>query len=309
MRIANITFYNSITKNLGRLSTDMFEANKVIASQKKINTLSDDPVRLITVLDLRSSLANINQLTRNITMGRSWLNMGESALSQTEDILSQVKALCVEMSSDTKGASERANAVEIVDGHLRQILSLANTQVGKRYIFGGTKTDTTPFTLGDDGFGNPKMSYSGNNTPFSIKIGKDIDVAVGRDGESIFGDDNLDWGDPGVGHNNIFKTLIDLKTYLQGNDVVGIQGALDKLDTHLETVRTLISNTGAKMIRLDVKENIIKDLNLTYTDRMSQLEDADIAEAIIDLKSKELAYQAALASSAKVMTLSLVDYL
>ena len=41
----------------------------------------------------------------------------------------------------------------------------------------------------------------------------------------------------------------------------------------------------------------------------SRLEDADIAEAIMQLNTKELAYQAALSSSAKVMQLSLTDYI
>ena len=37
--------------------------------------------------------------------------------------------------------------------------------------------------------------------------------------------------------------------------------------------------------------------------------DADIVEAAMNLKSVEMAYQAALASSAKVMELSLVDFI
>ena len=39
---------------------------------------------------------------------------------------------------------------------------------------------------------------------------------------------------------------------------------------------------------------------------MSELEDADLAEALIALKSKELAYNAALQSTSKMMELSLV---
>lgn len=308
MRIANKTIYDNIKMNLSYASSAMLEANQVVSSQKKINKLSDDPVGLVSVLNLRSSIANINQLERNISTGRSWLNMGESALIQVEDILSQTKALCVEMASATKGVSERDSAAGLVDGYLRQVMSQANTQVGGRYIFSGTKTDTIPFAFDDET--NPtQVTYEGNDTPFKIKIAKDINVEVGRDGETIFGDDNFDWSDPDVGHSNIFKTLIDLKTHLQNDDVPGIQGTMDKLDEHLETIRTLVSNTGSREIRLDVKEKTIQDLNLTYMDRISQLEDVDIAEAIIDLETKELVYQAALASSARVMKLSLVDYI
>ncbi len=300
MRIANRTIFDSIKINLDKATEAMAEANMVVSSGKRINRLSDDPVGLATVLDLRSSLANIEQLQKNINTGRSWLNMAESALSQIEDILVQGKALTVEMSSANRSAGDRYNAGTIVDGYLRQIFSLANTQVAGRYIFAGTETSTQPFAFDDDN--NPTLAtYAGNNDPFAIKIGKDTNVEVGRNGEQVFG---VNWD-----ADNIFKTLIDLKTALQGNDVAGIQSAMQNLDNHLERSRNLVSDTAGKVIRLDVKEKIIQDLNLSYTERMSKLEDADIAAAIVELEAKELAYQAALNSSAKVMNISLLDYL
>jgi flagellar hook-associated protein 3 FlgL len=300
MRVANRTIFDSIKINLDKATEAMAEANMVVSSGKRINRLSDDPVGLATVLDLRSSLANIEQLQKNINTGRSWLNMAESALSQIEDVLSQGKALTVEMSSANRSASDRYNASTIVDGYLRQVFSLANTQVAGRYIFAGTETSTQPFAFDDDN--NPTLvTYAGNDDPFAIKIGKDTNVDVGRSGEQVFG---ANWD-----ADNIFKTLIDLKTALQGNDVQGIQSAMQKLDDHLETIRNLVSDTAGKVIRLDVKEKIIQDLNLTYTERMSKLEDADIAAAIVELEAKGLAYQAALNSSAKVMKMSLLNYL
>ena len=57
-------------------------------------------------------------------------------------------------------------------------------------------------------------------------------------------------------------------------------------------------------------DKIFQDLNFSNTERLSKIEDADIAEAIMNLSAAELTYQAALASSSKVMTLmTLVDYL
>lgn len=308
MRIANKTVYDGILSNLSKTSTEMFRANQVVSSGKRINRLSDDPVGLVAVLDLRSSEAHLEQLERNIAMGKSWLNMGESALSQIEDLLSQVKALCIQMADAGQGATERQNAATVVDGYFDQILSLANTQVGGRYLFGGTRTETEPFVF-NEGAVPESVVYQGNATPFSVKIGQNTIVPVGRDGETVFGDDAIDWADPNAGADNIFKTLLDLETALTNNDVAGIQGAMSKIDNHLITVGDHISNTGAKTIRLEAKENIIQDLKLTYMERKSNLEDADLAEAVLDLKSKETAYQAALASSSKVMSLSLVDYL
>jgi flagellin-like hook-associated protein FlgL len=114
-------------------------------------------------------------------------------------------------------------------------------------------------------------------------------------------DSEVEWG--------IFKTLIDLRDYLKTNDVSGISRSISRLDYHFENISTKISDIGSKIIRMEIKINIFQDLNIAHTDRLSNIEDADIVEAIMDLKEKELAYEAALASSARVMELSLIDYL
>ena len=71
MRVANKTIFDSIKINLDKATEAMAEANMVVSSGKRINRLSDDPVGLVTVLDLRSSLANIEQLQKNISTVRA----------------------------------------------------------------------------------------------------------------------------------------------------------------------------------------------------------------------------------------------
>ena len=305
MRVTNKSVNESVIMRLNSISSDLFRANEVISSGKKINRLSDDPVGLVSVLNLRASLANLDQLERNLAAGRSWLEAGESALSQVESILSATKALCVQMASGNVGPFQRSNATAVVEGYLQQILALANTRVGGRYIFGGTKTDMAPFDLHE----GAEVVYQGNENPFSIKIGRNMDLAVGRNGKQVFGDGDFDWSDPDAGHDNVFKTLIDLKAHLSGNDTESVRETLSRLDDHLHQIRSVISDTGAKTLRLDAKERIIDDLKLGYTERMSRIEDCDIAEAVMSLKSKELAYQATLASSSRVMQLSLVNFI
>lgn len=287
MRVANKTIYDIIKFNLGNITEELNRANKVVATGKRITDLSDDPVGLTQVLNIKSSLSNIEQLGRNISMGKSWLNSAESALSSVQNLISDAKALCVQMASANTGAAQRASAAGTVQNTLEEIVSLSNTDVNGRYIFAGSKTDTAPFS--QDGV------YNGDSNLFTVKIGRDATVEVGSDGDATFG--------------TIFTTLSELKNALEGNEVSGIQAAISNLDTHFDHISTKISDLGSKMVRMEIKENIFQDLNITNTDRLSQIEDADITEAIIDLKSKELAYQATLASSAKVMQLSLVDYL
>ena len=295
MRVASKTIYDTVKFNLANITEELNKANKVVGTGRRIIGLSDDPVGLTQVLNIKSTLSGIEQLERNISMGKSWLIAAEGALAHVQNLISNAKALCVEMATSTTGAASRASAAEDIQGTFDEILSLANTEVNGRYVFAGSKTDTAPFSQGG--------TYNGDNNAFKVKIGKDTTVEVGSDGAAVF-------QPSGAGANDdIFQTLSDLKDALENNNVSGIQVAMSKLDDHHDQISNKISDIGSKMIRMEIKEKIFQDLSLTNTDRLAKIEDADMAEAIIDLKSKELTYQAALASSARVMGLSLLDYL
>jgi flagellar hook-associated protein 3 FlgL len=291
MRIANKSIYDSVTFQLGNITEDLAKANEVVSTTKRINHLSDDPVGLNQVLNIKSFLSNIGQLERNITIGKSWLIAGESALTSTQNMLTDMRALCVQMASSTVGEDERRSAAEKVQNTLDELVSLANTQVNGRYIFAGSDTDNTPF----DASGN----YSGDNNPFSLKIGKDATIEVGSDGEDVF---------KSAG-NDLFQTLTDLVTALQGNDIGGIQNALTNLENNSDHIGSKIADLGSKMLRMEMKENILSEIEISNTERMSNIEDADIAEAILVLKAKETAYQAALAASSRILKVSLVDFM
>jgi flagellar hook-associated protein 3 FlgL len=287
MRVANRYIFESVKYNLGSISEELSKANEIATTGKRINNLSDDPVGLTQSLTIQSDLAGIEQMGRNIDYGNSWLSASESALTSVEAILSDTKALCVQMASGTIGVDQRSAAAETVQNNLDEIVSLANTNVAGNYIFSGMKTDIPPFE--QDG------TYNGDNNAFTIKISKNSTIEIGSDGEAVFG--------------SVFSTLIDLKNALQSNDIGGIQDSIDNLDGHFDDITAKISDVGSKMNRMEIKDKIYQDFNFTNTERLSKIEDADIAEAIMNVKAAELTYQAALASSSKVMTLTLMDYL
>jgi len=287
MRVANRYIFESVKYNLGSISEELSKANEIATTGKRINSLSDDPVGLTQSLTIQSDLAGIEQMGRNIDYGNSWLSASESALTSVQTILSDTKALCVQMANGTMGADQRSAAAETVQNNLDEIVSLANTNVAGNYIFAGSKTDTIPF----DQDGN----YFGDSNAFTIKISKNSTIEVGSAGDAVFG--------------MVFSTLSDLKDALRNNDVGGIQDAMDNLNSHFDDITAKISDVGAKMNRMEIKDKIYQELDFTNTERLSKIEDADIAEAIMNVKAAELTYQAALASSSKVMTLTLMDYL
>jgi flagellar hook-associated protein 3 FlgL len=291
MRVANQTIYGMVKQNLGNITEELFKTNQVVATGKRIQNLSEDPVGLTQALHIKADLSNMEQLGRNVSFGKSWLSASETALRNVQNLVSDTKAMAVQMASATIGSPESASAAETVQNMLEEIVSLANTDVGGRFIFGGSSTDAAPFA--QDG------TYNGDNNPFTIKIGQATTVEVGKDGAAVFKSPGMD----------IFQTLTDLKTALENNNVGGIQTAIGELGTFFDHMNTQISDVGSKALRMQVKENIFQEIEISKRDGLSQIEDADLAAAITELKAKELAYQAALTSSSRIMELSLANYM
>jgi flagellar hook-associated protein 3 FlgL len=148
---------------------------------------------------------------------------------------------------------------------------------------------------------------SGDNAPVSRGgSGESIGPLLGFEAEDdihnpVKSPREAEWG--------IFNTLIDLKQHLSDNDTQGIERTLGRLDFHYDNMTQRIVDSGMKYNRLQVRETVTEEVDLSLTERRSSIEDADIIESIMKLKNIETAYQAALNSTSRIMNLSLVDYL
>ncbi len=171
-------------------------------------------------------------------------------------------------------------------------------------------TTTEKFTIKENGTRLDEFSLlwqSGENAPVSEGgTGKSIGSIMGFDAEDdtktpLDGTDEVEWG--------IFNTLLDLRGYLENNDVDGIERTIGRLDTSYENMTSIISETGMKYTRLQIRESLTTEMNLYLTERRSSIEDADIVEATMKLTSVQSAYEAALKSTSKIINISLMDYM
>jgi len=71
MRVPNISIYDTSTFQLSNLTNNLRDANEVVSTQKKINSVADDPIGLSQVLGLRMSVANLDQLDKNVETGKT----------------------------------------------------------------------------------------------------------------------------------------------------------------------------------------------------------------------------------------------
>ncbi len=191
MRVPNISIYGNTKHNLGGLTSDLQDANEVMATQKRINSISDDPIGLSQVLDLKISIGNLDQIEKNVNMGISWLKGTENALDSVNNLILDAKTQTTRLVNASMSAKERRDAIGTITGIIDQVITLGNTQINGNYIFSGTDSDISPFEYhGDEN--PPKVSYYGNNTAFEIKTDKEVTVPVGRDGKATFWEAEVD---------------------------------------------------------------------------------------------------------------------
>lgn len=116
----------------------------------------------------------------------------------------------------------------------------------------------------------------------------------------------------GPGYNkgvDIFNSLKQLEISLMADDKTGVQESLEVLDDAISQVVLSRSQIGARVMTLDTAKETLTQGKLQSKSEISNLEDADVYEVISNINRTEDTLKATLATSGKLMTPSLMDFL
>lgn len=111
------------------------------------------------------------------------------------------------------------------------------------------------------------------------------------------------------GSSDLMGTMIVLNNALKRNDQEGTGMLLKEIDQSILHVLGERSTVGSRGIRLETTASRHDQKELTYTERLSEVEDADLTTLITQLSAYENNYQAALNAAAKIIQPSLLDFL
>lgn len=298
MRITNRSMTNNLLLNLNRGMTRLDRINNQLGSKKKVNLPSDDPVKAGSILRTSSSIRETDQYLRNIGSAVSWLDATDVVLQDVLSVIHRAKELAVKGSSTHLDDTDRqALADEIFQLH-DNLVQLANSTHGGRYLFARQETGTKPFE-GGGGTGDVinAVSYLTTKSDEMVKyeVGVGVTMEVSLDGEEVFVD--------------IFRALEELHHELTGGDPNNVSTVIGKLDEGLDNVLRHMSSLGGKQKRVELAQERLLDLQLNLTKILSEEQDLDYAEAIMELKMEEFAYRTALSVGARIIQPSLVDFL
>jgi flagellar hook-associated protein 3 len=113
----------------------------------------------------------------------------------------------------------------------------------------------------------------------------------------------------GIEVAGLFGNLQKLRVALQSNDQGGITTAAAGLKEDYDRIVRVRGETGATVQELDARQNRLEDENLGTTKLLSDLRDTDFTEAISRFQTLQTALQAGLQTTARVLNLSLMDFL
>ena len=304
MRITNRVMNNNLLLNLNRGLQRLDRINNQLGSKKQISVPSDDPVKAGIILRTSTSIRETEQYLRNIDSAESWLDASDIVMKDVLSVLHRAKELAVAGASSHLDVTDRRALADEVGQLHSNLLQLANSTHGGRALFAGQKTDVVPFTGGQvhDDHIEP-VSYAGGTggqQELVFAIAPTAELPVNMDAEELF--------------TKIFSVLGKLYGELTstngdepGDPVSG--DVLRDLDKALDFVLQEVSDLGGKQNRIELAKERLLDLQLNLTKILSEEQDLDYAEAIMELKMEEFAYRTALSVGARIIQPSLVDFL
>ncbi len=113
----------------------------------------------------------------------------------------------------------------------------------------------------------------------------------------------------GIGGGNVFTALDTLREALQRNDTNAISASFENLDGALDTILQARSEFGAHIRTMDNLETRHSADEVSETAQLSDVEDSDLVRDASDVAALQLALEATLNTSARVLQPSLLDFL
>ena len=108
---------------------------------------------------------------------------------------------------------------------------------------------------------------------------------------------------------NPFDVLVDLRNSLRENSPERVRDTLDGLANVRERVSSVRGLVGARVSRMEITRNVLDRVSVEMTSILSDDEDVDLSETIVNLRQEQDVFQAALASGNMVIQQSLMDFI
>lgn len=291
MRISTYWQFHRMERATEQSVGQMALWQKRVATGRRIEQPSDDPVGSVHALALRGQLQQIDQYGRNIREARMFLQATEQAFADIGEILHRTRQIVTQGANDTNDANAREALIQEIREIKRRLLQIGNQRPdGERYLFSGQTVHTAPI----DVVGGV-ASYVGDGNPLLVNIAADRVIAMNFSGARIA---------------DLHNKLNDIENnLLSGNSAQLSMVDLNDIEQFQSEFHRYRGEVGVRMRELDNYERLHISRRDQLSGNLATIEEIDLAEAISQLKQSELRYQASLQVFTRIQSVNLFDFL
>lgn len=308
MRVTQSMLSNNMLRNLSSSYNKMGKLQEQITTGKKVNRPSDDPVVVMKGMGYRMQVDKIGQYQRNLGEVNNYLDSSDDAFDTVGSALKRASELANKGATGSLTDEDREKITSELKQIQEQIQDMANTKVGDKYIFSGTKTSTPLYDKATGKY--PEVDANGNSiipgftSDINIEVFDGITLKVNTNPLELF-----------QGIDDLFKGLVD-GTPNPDPTLPNIPAtqenfnkAMTEIDKKFGEVLTMRADIGARQNRSEMMGNRLGVQEGAAKKQMSENEDVEYEKAITDMITEEAVHRAALSVGARIIQPSLVDFL
>jgi flagellar hook-associated protein 3 FlgL len=291
--------------NIGRVQDRLAAASRQVSSGTRIATPSDAPDQIDTLLQLRAAESHNTQVQSNLSLAQTMAQAADDSLSSATQLMDRALVLADQAASSTVTAASRQSIAQEVEGLQEQMVANSRTLVQGHFIFSGDAYDTPAYSL-------DLTAPSGvDQLTTSAATGQIEDPAGGtfsssKTAQEIFDTRNADGT---AASDNVFNALNTLRLSLLANDTAGVTNSTDLIKAASDHLNSEQAFYGSVENRIQNAVSFGQSYDVQLKTEVSQIADADIPSAAMELTQTTTQLQAAFEMEGKMPHSSLFDYL
>jgi flagellar hook-associated protein 3 FlgL len=215
MRISTTNLFDQQTFAIDNLMFTQSTLGNELSGGKKLIDPSDDPSQIAQDLQVRSTIADTTTSAQNTQQAGDELTEVDSTIGELTSALQSARQLAVKAASDVMDPSNKLGVANQVEQIIQQLVGLANTQYGGKYLFGGTNVAAVP-PVATTGTPVTAVTFSGNEAQTGELYADGEQIGLSTTLQQAF---NFNASD---GSLNVFQVLINLRNTLNDSGPIVI---------------------------------------------------------------------------------------
>jgi flagellar hook-associated protein 3 FlgL len=272
-------YVTNLVSSLDQAQASEQQLTSELSSGVRVTSLSTDPVAAGENVSLLNQIQQDDSFTSSSGQVSGQLQVADSALGSVVTELTSAISLATSANNGTMNSSNVKSVSNQILGILNEVLLLANTSYQGNYIFGGTQTSTTPFTM-TTATSPASTSYNGDNNVNYLETPSGQKIQLNVSGSQIF---------LGSGTNSVFGALNALVADYSSGTVNTAQAVSDTqaLNTALNYVSQQRVTIDNSLTQLTAASDAVTNQKTQLTSAQTSLMQADVATVSTQLSLAE----------------------